>query len=200
MSIFYPKINGVYKRHTEGPNRGKFIFGEFSQPEYEQLLDVPWYWTYKWDGTCSGIHFREDSYPFAFGKSEKSELTKEMRDALGNWSIGPGAQFKNSGLIIYGELVGPKIQSNPHGLEQVEFKPFDVRYQDHFWPKQRVSEEIPGAGGYEVDTLGDALDWSSAGMTSYVDGRYFEGSVGTPDLCDLKGNRITTKLKQKDFQ
>lgn len=201
MSIYYPKINGVYKRHADGPDKGKFIMGEYSLPEYEQLLNVPWYWTYKWDGTCSGIYFREDSYPYAFGKSKKSQLTKEMADALANWSIGPGSQFRKSGLTIYGELVGPKIQSNPHGLEHVTFQPFDVRYQDHFWPKHRVFEEIPGAQYYVTQTLGDAIQQFAGRLGAPPPGkRYEEGFVGTPDLCELKGNRITTKLKWKDFQ
>ena len=41
------------------------------------------------------------------------------------------------------------------------------------------------------------IDKFASGHRPYNE--YVEGLVGTPDLCDLKGDRITTKLKWVDF-
>ena len=200
---YYPKINGVYLRHTEGPDRGRFITGAFSQPEYKQLLDAPWYWTVKWDGTSTGILFDPHDGPTVFGKTAKTALTPEMRTALREWADGPGRPFHASGLTVYGELVGPKINGNRHGLDEVGFKPFDVRNeQGEWWAKRRVGEEVPGAHLPVSDApLWEALDYFGGGPPFRADdeGGDYEGEVGTPDLCDLRGNRIITKLKWADF-
>ena len=34
----YHKINGIYKRYLDGPNKGRFIHGEFSCKAYEYLF------------------------------------------------------------------------------------------------------------------------------------------------------------------
>lgn len=194
MTNFYPKINGVFKRFREGPDKNKFMFGEFSLPEYEQLLDIEWSWTEKWDGTSAGIYF--DDKTEVFGRTANTLMSEDMRDALWRYADA-NTDFHGSGLTVYGELVGPKIQGNPHKFNVVTFQPFDVRYGHTWWTKQRVFDEIPGAGSVERDTLRNAI----ANFVKYDQSETFvEGVVGTPDLCDLKGRRITTKLKWRDFQ
>ena len=46
----YHKINGLFKRFRKGPNKGKFIIGSWSLPEFELLKDISWDWTEKLDG------------------------------------------------------------------------------------------------------------------------------------------------------
>lgn len=193
--MYYPKINGIYKRYQEGPDRGKFVIGEFAQREFELLLNVPWYWTYKWNGTSAGIHFHQDDAPEFFGRTKNSSMTFPMIEALEHWET--SSDFHGSGLTVYGELVGPKIQGNPHQLEEVIFQPFDVAYQGRFWNKGRVYIELSDSGRPIIAPLRDMIDKFASGHRPYNE--YVEGLVGTPDLCDLKGDRITTKLKWVDF-
>lgn len=202
---YYPKINSLYKRDE----RGKFIPHDYACEEFLQLADVDWEWTYKWNGTCAGVWFRPDRVNEAFGKSARSELNGEMMQALFTWGI-DFPQFKGTGLTVYGELVGPKIQSNLHGLETVEFKPFDVRdAEGRWWPKHRVQEHA-GGGSVLVASLDlvetelrDPTETDSGAIAGFFEGQYGtyeEGVVGTPNLCNLAGERIITKFSWDDYR
>jgi hypothetical protein len=126
-----------------------------------------------------------------------------MAATLVDWAHGPGKQFHGTGLTVYGELIGPKIQGNPHGLDAVEFRPFDVRdAEGRWWPRARVEAEVPGGLPWFLDTLASKIasfDESGGEPMSHGGTPAVEGFVGTPELCTLDGTRIITKLKWKDF-
>lgn len=197
MIRYIPKINGVYKRYESGPRKHRFIIGDFSVPEYAATQHCRWTWTFKYDGTSCGIYFGEEEQGVIFGKTKKTNMSFEQQEVLDSY-VDKIDGFLNSGLTVYGEFVGPKINGNRHGLSQHQFIPFDVRSPDgSFWPKQRVLDELPDAAGIvSYLSLRDAINYFS--NVTPVPGE--EGWVGTPDLCDLRGKRIITKLKWQDFQ
>lgn len=49
----YPKINGIFKRHVTGPNKGQFIMGDYAQTEFEYLAGNEWEFVEKVDGCVS---------------------------------------------------------------------------------------------------------------------------------------------------
>lgn len=197
MIRYIPKIHGVYKRYESGPNKHRFIFGDWSQPEYPATQDCQWIWTFKYDGTSCGIYFGEEEQGVIFGKTPKTVMSFEQQAVLDEYADSIDG-FANSGLTVYGEFVGPKINGNRHGFNEFKFIPFDVRSPDgSFWSKHRVLDELPDAAGItSYHSLRDAINYFS--NVTPVPGE--EGWVGTPDLCDLRGKRIITKLKWQDFQ
>jgi hypothetical protein len=67
----YHKIQGLYKRHTDGPNKGKFKVGEFSLPEFDYLFMNEWEMTEKIDGTNIRIHWDAAAEKVTFGGRTK---------------------------------------------------------------------------------------------------------------------------------
>ena len=43
-------------------------------------------------------------------------------------------------IALYGELCGPKIQKNPHGLEQLEFFVFDIAIDEKWQDWEQLTE------------------------------------------------------------
>lgn len=211
MIRYYPKINSPWHRFREGPEKNRFNFAAWSEQAFRDLEYNYWYWTSKWDGTCTGIHYPDPGAEVlgrrryhVFGKSSKTVLEPRHERVLCEWAEEHFEQFEGSGLTIYGELVGPNIQSNRHGLPEGAFKPFDVRNaQGEWWDRSRVASVV-GAEEPFVMTLDDVVQSFSAGISppNVFDGMLdvSEGIVGTPNLLSLKGERIITKLKWKDFQ
>lgn len=225
---YFPKINAPFKRVTEGPNRGKFVPFEsvinisskiydsdkiFADEDFRILLDTPWTWSEKYDGMSTGIHFSVDGDPKFFGRTKNTMFSEEQRGAMMK-AISKFVRFYNSGLTLYGELVGPGIQGNPYDLKYIQFVAFDMAHDKVFWSKQRFFLELGRPGTSVVMTLREAVRtftrnfdrdvYTDYGALVSLSNRrervYHEGFVGTPDLCNLKGERIITKLKWKDFQ
>ena len=82
----YHKIQGLYKRYAEGKEKGKFIIGEYSRPEFELLKDIQWEWTEKIDGTnirCTLSHYLDKNVDINFdlqfkGKTDKSNMPEHL--------------------------------------------------------------------------------------------------------------------------
>ena len=51
MSTEYHKISTPFKRHFDGPNKGKLIMGDWAVPELDYLSSNYWEFTEKVDGT-----------------------------------------------------------------------------------------------------------------------------------------------------
>ena len=195
--MYYSKINGVYKRYDLGPDKGKFITGQFSLPEYERLLDVDWFWTEKLDGTNAGVIFG-DLEPRFIGRTSKTIMSGPMVEALEAFAANHDS-LNSKDVTVYGELVGPKIQGNLYELDEVRFVPFDVRTpMGKYWPKRYVYETFGDEAVRFLDsslTLREAIEVFEEGKPA----GHQEGWVGSAELCDLYGKRIVTKLKWVDF-
>lgn len=182
MSKYYRKINSPYKRDKKG-----VFIPEFADPVFEEHLDSVWAWTYKWDGTSVGFEVGGE----VFGRTPDSALSWEQWKTVLVWQQYREGLLENGETYVYGELVGPDVQRNPHGLDRLAVMQFD----------SRSGENYLGLG-YQQDiayaSLREAIDKARTGFLPDLlpdgDPRYFEGVVGR--LVD--DPNVITKLKVKD--
>jgi len=224
----YHKIQGFYKRYTEGVKKGKFIIGEYSTPEFELLKDIQWEWTEKIDGTnirCTLYHYLDKNNAIDFqlefkGKTDKAELPTHLfvklqetikKDKLVE-IFNPEETMDD--ICLYGEGYGYKIQNGCKyfgGEKEVGFILFDVKI-GKTWLKREDVEKIADQLGIKVvpiigvGTIQEALE-----CVQYANYHNFkskfgdfipEGLVIRPkiELRDRRGHRIITKIKYKDFK
>lgn len=204
----YHKIDSVYKRDQ----RGKFLIGEFSRPEFEYLKDCPWLWTEKIDGT--NIRIMWDGKDIRIGGREENSQINTKLLAWINDHISPETFFKaclEQPLCLYGEGYGAGIQKGGgnYSSEQ-KFILFDVKI-GNFWLERKNVEDIANKLGLDVVskvsnlTLDEMIQEFQKGelWTSDVnDKATMEGVVGTPlvPLFARNGDRIITKIKYRDFR
>jgi len=213
----YPKIQGLYKRYLEGDNKGKFIIGKYSLPEFELLKNIKWVWTEKIDGTNIRVIWNglEEIVEFK-GKTDKAEVPKHLseklkqlfpKDKMSEVFAMEGV-FPN--ICLYGEGYGYKIQSGGKYVEskyEVNFILFDIRIGD-YWLKREDLEKIANQLGIKVvpvvgeGTIGEAIEFIKKGFTSTFGNFIAEGIVIKPkiELRDRRRQRIITKIKVKDFK
>jgi hypothetical protein len=209
----YPKIPGPWKRETEGPLRNQVIEGEWTSRELELTADLPdWQFTEKADGTNIRIHF--DGYRVTFGgRTDNAQMPPALDEYLRNTFVEElfEQQFGETEVTLYGEGIGPKIQSGGlYGETRVVL--FDVLIGG-MWLLRDSIEEIAAALGVEVVPLVDSgvplargirrvrLGLDSAIAAGQGNALTAEGLVATlaSGLRDRRGNRIQTKLKARDL-
>lgn len=125
----YQKINGLYKRYREGPNKGRFIMGEWAVPEFGYLANNQWEFTEKVDGTNIRIGWNAYSGEVEFGgRSDTAVIPKPLLAYLEE-TFTPELFF-NAGLlgefVLFGEGYGPKIQGGGKYRDNVSFVLFDI--------------------------------------------------------------------------
>lgn len=225
----YHKINGLYKRHKEGPNRGRFIMGEWAQPEFGYLAKNQWDFTEKVDGTNIKVGYdldpeHLDRVEFG-GRTSRAVIPDPLMEHLE--STFTTELFKRAGLsniTLYGEGYGPGIQKGGDNYgESVSFVLFDVRI-GRWWLKREDVNEIAESLGIDSvpvigqGTLQDAIDIVSTGfmfndkgavvrygngtLTSKWGNFDAEGIVARPvvPMFDRGGKRIIAKIKKVDFR
>lgn len=211
----YPKIDSIYKRDT----RGKFLFGEFSTPEFAYLAGNEWYWTEKVDGTNIRLHIDrvEDNLTSSIGGRTNNaqipmkllprlnQLLDGMNDNLGEMMV----ERDIEAITLYGEGYGAGIQKGGgnYSLSQ-DFVLFDVRVGPWWLAYEQVLDVGMKLGLEVVPVVAtcnvfEAIELVTGGFKSEWDNVTSpEGLVGRPlvPLFDRKGNRITTKVKAVDFK
>lgn len=222
----YPKINGIYKRHTEGPKKGKFILGNFASPEFRYLLDAEWDWTEKVDGTNCRIALHPDNGDVAIntdigGRTDNAQLHKDLLIALqeieSNLVSAASQGEYEDGITLYGEGYGAGIQKGGGDYRPDKgFVLFDAKV-GKYWLERENLEEL--AKNLELDliplvwkrtTLRNALTVFNLNaieefppfFSEWEGVEQTEGLVGTPSiqLFNRFGERIQTKLKLVDFK
>jgi hypothetical protein len=206
MSL-YPKIPSPFKRFTEGPQKNEFDTSEWTSPELESLSYISgWTFTEKLDGT--NIRILWDGYSVTFkGRTDKAQIPPTLLEKLEasfpeelleqNFSAEP--------VVLYGEGVGPKIQSGGK-YGDTRFVLFDVRV-GKWWLERTSLEEIAKGLGVELAPYSltydvfDAIDRVRDGLMSVYGDFYAEGLVGVAPLglTTRVGNRIQVKVKHCDF-
>lgn len=210
----YPKIYGPYKRATEGPNRNKVIFGEWSRPEFEYLSNSWWLWTEKVDGTNIRVHWDGHRVEFG-GRTDNASLPAKLVTLLRN--MFPEELFEqafaDTAVTLYGEGYGAGIGKGGgrYCPTRVDFVLFDVRIGG-FWLLRDNVEDVARKLGIDVVPVvltgtphaairivsqGLSSEWPSLDAPSFL----AEGLVGTPlpGLLDRAGQRIMMKVKTADF-
>lgn len=191
----YHKIQTLFKRHLEGPKKGKMIKGQWTTPELEYLSTNRWEFTEKVDGTNIRVQFnrvadhlnveyagRSDNAiipePLLLHLEETFPTYPSWRRLLSN----PAYSHRHeeilhwmqdndlSNVILFGEGYGPKIQNGGNYREDVSFVLFDVKIGD-FWLDRKNVNDIAEKLGIEFvpvighGTLQDAIDIVSSGIT-----------------------------------
>lgn len=217
----YHKINGLYKRYTEGDKKGKFILGQYSKPEFNLLKDIKWVWTEKLDGTNIRIIWNglEEKIEFR-GKTDKAEIPNHLLSYLQlniKKELFKEVFIQNSvgcfpTICLYGEGLGYKIQNGCKyfgGKKEVDFILFDILI-GNIWLKREDVEKIAKQLNLKIapivgeGTINEALSLiKSKTLYSKFGNKDFlaEGIVIKPgqELKDRMGRRIISKIKHKDF-
>ena len=211
----YHKIQSIYKRHREGPYKGKFIEDEWTTPEIRYLADNRWMWTEKIDGTNVRVGWDGKTVQIG-GRTDKAQMYIPLMDALlqlftpelmsANF---PKVDDDPLDVCLYGEGYGAKIQKaggnyRPDG--SVSFILFDIRV-GHWWLRRDDVEEL--AAAMCVDhvpivgrgTIREAVEYVKGNPDSTFGSFRTEGVVCRPEveLAARNGGRIITKIKCKDF-
>lgn len=210
----YHKINSPFKRD----DRGKFLVGEWAQPEFEYLQNNLWSWTEKIDGTNIRIIWDGQSIQFG-GKTDNAQLpTKLLKNLVdhfhGQWK--PGVElFKEAfgtdgNVCLYGEGYGASIQKGGGNYSSEQwFILFDVKIGDFWLSRDNILDIANKLGLDVVDSYGimtlnqriNVIKTLQSVKSSMFPNTNVEGFVGTPvvPLFTRKGERIITKIKFKDF-
>lgn len=215
----YSKIQGLYKRYTEGNKKGKFIIGDYSEPEFELLKDVTWLWEEKLDGTNMRLEItRHPLCPDITikGKTEKSQIPehllakmKEMINKNKIFKLFPQSE-ELPDVTIFGEGIGFKIQNGYkyfEGKKEVGFVVFDINIGG-IWMTRETKEEmcekldlpiVPIIGQGNINA---AIRQVRSGFISTYGDFLAEGLVIRPffELRNRRGRRIITKIKTVDFK
>lgn len=216
----YPKINNLYKRVTDGPDKGRIMIGKYSELEFEAI--DKWIYTEKIDGTNTRIYYNsEDSSVIILGKGDKSIFPPGLKEYLGKlFTVEKlSSVFPDGGKIIfYGESFGKGIQEpcgskyNPNGYYFMLFDILmidDVDDQYEWWLEfdnvQDIGDKlcidtVPLIG---VGDKEEIFDYVRNEYKSRISDQTIEGVVATsyPMMYYRKSKTpIRFKLKVKDVK
>jgi hypothetical protein len=215
----YPKIMSLMKRVTEGPDKGRFIMGEWATPELEYLAGNQWSWTEKVDGTNCRVGYNTgltSNSPLVDvnGRTDNAQLHSDLLkilfgvgDVLKDWRI--ASDDSDTPWTLFGEGYGAGIQSGGHYCADKKFILFDVLVGE-WWLKR---EDVVGvAENLGLDVVPDMGTGTLYEAINVVQGDDFKSKMG-PDarpeglvckpvvpLADRRGNLLITKVKTVDFK
>lgn len=205
----YPKIQSIFKRDEK---THKFIEGDWTLPEFEFLKDNLWEATEKINGTNIRVSWSSVNKVVKFGgKTDDAQIPTFLLDRL--LELFPREKFESIypdiTITLYGEGYGAKIQKGggkyiPDGQD---FALFDVLIGT-WWLYRSNVEDIASKLGIKCVpivcyiSLVSAIEIVKNGILSHYGDFEAEGLVLKPQvmLVNRKGERIITKLKNKDFQ
>lgn len=183
--------------------------------EFEFLKDLKYYATEKLDGTNIRLYY--DGYNTKiFGRTEKSELPKgflEKFTKLYDLDIINSKMeelFGNKEVVIYGEGIGEKIQTDgeKYVKDGIDFVVFDILINGTFLERKNI-EEISSELGFKVvnvimqGTLEDMIAFvSTRPMSVFNEKHEMEGVVCKPliPLYFKNGTRVCFKVKYNDIK
>ncbi len=198
----YPKIQSIFKRHIDGPLKGKFT-DEYSLPEFEYLKDNQWVFTEKIDGTNIRVAFEEGELRIG-GRTNRAQIPSHLYEYLHSTFV----DYTDFAMTLFGEGYGVKIQNGGNYIpDGVGFILFDVQV-GQWWLKREdvvnISQEfgIPVVPIVGRGTLAMACDMCKHGYDSNIGTCVAEGVVARPavELKARNGERIITKVKVRDFR
>jgi hypothetical protein len=211
----YPKIDSIYMRDQ----RGRFIDGEWSCPEFAFLASLPWVWTEKVNGTNIRLGyewngFRGNEHVYVAGRTNEAQIPPQLLThliaLLKTMPLEQVFTDPNVQVTLYGEGYGAKIHKGggnyiPDGCD---FVLFDVKIGT-WWLRREAVEDVASKLGLRVvpivfeGPIEAAINVVKQGFISAWPGVSVpEGLVGRPavDLFNRKGERIITKIKHRDFR
>ncbi len=206
----YHKIQSVYKRYTNGPDKGKFN-GIVTTEEFKYLWNNQWDFSEKVLGTNVRILWTPDAFLRFGGRTENSQMPTFLYDKLNElFTVDKMIDaFPRTPVCLYGEGYGAKTQKGGGNYisDGVDFALFDVKI-DGWWLKREAVEDIatqlditcvPIIGRGTID---QATEMTKAGITSTWGPFPAGGLVLRPvvEMFDRGGRRIITKMKTADWK
>ena len=211
----YHKIQSIYKR----TDSGRFIFGDYSIPEFDLLKNVKWNFTEKIDGTNIRIHWDGEVVTFA-GRTDKAQIPAFLVTRLNEVFLSDETRAKlkekfnrddteSVEVCLIGEGYGARIQGGGGNYisDGVDFILFDVRIGGIYLKRENVNEIAEFLGIKSVPTvftgtLDEGEEFIKKGFTSTFGDFTAEGIVGVPEveLRNRMGLRIVVKIKDKDYR
>lgn len=203
MVLYNPKTKTLFQRD----DKFKVIPGYLTDVRYG--LINKWLLTEKMDGTSVILSTKNRGYSF-HGRTAKSQFTPAMQQFL-DYEAQSAANNLYHSMVdeadIYAELYGEGIQGNPHGVDGMHLRVFDVRIGGFWLDYENMCDVAEKAGLRTVRYMGicdipTAVDFvrsrqiGTIGRTDYVEGVVARTAL---NLYDNQGNRLTWKLKRKDF-
>lgn len=204
----YHKINSIFKRDL----KGNFILNDWSDPAFEYLQNNLWVFTEKVDGTNVRVHWDKDAKKVIYGgRTDSAQMPVFLIEQLNN--IFPIEKFASLypdvSMTLYGEGYGAKIQKGggnyiPNGQD---FVLFDIVIADSWLERNNVEDIGKNLGIRCVPilkegTIQEAMRMCQDGFNSKWGNFIAEGIVLRPkaELCTRRGDRIVTKIKNRDFK
>jgi hypothetical protein len=223
MSTEYHKISTPFKRHFDGPNKGKLIMGDWAVPELEYLADNEWEFTEKVDGTNIRIELIRPNNEFLHveyrGRTDNANIPTHLLEYLeetfptnGNWrrDLSRPAYYErhreveqwmiDNGLnkvVLYGEGYGPKIQKGGGNYRKdASFVLFDVKIGDFWLDRENVNDVAEKLGIDAVPVIGRGTLWDAIDIVSGVDDHgVYQTNVGglTSQWGDFEAEGIVAR-------
>jgi ATP-dependent RNA circularization protein (DNA/RNA ligase family) len=208
MKLPYHKIQTVYLRDPDN-NYKTLLDGQFTRPEFEYLARSLWVFTEKVDGTNIRVIWDCVNTLFA-GKTDRAQIPPFLLNKLDE--MFPASKFAElypeTSMTLYGEGYGAKIQKGGGNYipDGVSFILFDVKINGLWLERENVEAIGVNLGIDTVPVVGtgellDAVHLAKDGFGSFIGTQMAEGIVMRPavELQDRTGQRIITKIKNKDF-
>ena len=208
--IKYHKINSIYKRDE----KGKFILGEYSCPEFEYLKDLTWTFDEKVDGTNIRIGFDGENIEFG-GRTDRAQIPANLYKKLTELFSVEKLKKKfpdvnpDMPVVLFGEGYGNKIQKvgKLYNADGVDFILFDVNIGGIYLLRKDVEDiakdlHLDFTPMFGEGTIQDAINIVTEGVKSPLGELTSEGFILRPKvpLTTRMGKRIITKIKHKDFK
>ena len=226
MSTEYHKINSIQKRYTSGPNKGKFT-GEWADPVFEYLQDLPWICREKIDGTNIRIGYTRGDPNVGWdaivrkidGRTDNAQIPGPLLAKLEAYFPADCSNIEGvlqlrpetgSQITLYGEGFGAGIQKGGK-YGPVDFILFDVLVGDSWLHEEAITAIAKGLGVQRVGiykgirSLREAIEIVRRGKQIshfFPDQDKPEGLVCIPavPLKNYRGSRIIAKMKAVDFK
>ena len=210
MLIKYPKIEALYKLDSNFK-----ATQEYRSAYFKYLEDNEWLGFEKVDGTNLRLYW--DGYNLTFhGRTDKTDWHPDTLTYL-NSRFNKDFEnkieeiFKDKQVIIFGELVGPKIQNKHKDWDVYVFdivvfdKNDQPQWLDFLTAVEGITEQL------NLKTVPLLVKGGLEQLVSYVkenrkstvcEDFELEGLVARPAirLSDNQGNRIITKIKYEDVK
>lgn len=181
----------------------------YTNPAFKYLEDSYWTASRKVDGTNLRIKWDGEQAIYC-GKTNKANFTPDQKEYIESVFVEEifEENFRKDGksptVIIFAELVGPKIQNGDNGeFKELEAIIYDVKINETFVSAENIAK-IANYFGLQstygllkiTDTLTNLIEMIASGTLGEI-----EGIVAKPDV-ELKTNndyRLITKIKTRDY-
>lgn len=174
------------------------------------LSEIDWVYKRKLDGENQRVYWNGEQAVWN-GKSDRYVCSAEWEEYMNSTFLEEIFEEKfgrDKEVLLFGERMGKKVQTNELKLDHTEFILFDVAVGNTFLGQDAINEIahafgihscfdfMQGSDMMYIDTLEKLIERCANG--EFKD---WEGIVATPmvELRDAHGSRIITKIKTCDY-